>query len=112
MTQFYANGVVDNGQECEQVSDEIAQFWTVYERKSDGTSQALCDCDNPEHAVLAAERLNELADRIAELTRAMQFAVNPSLWCERDDNIYQYRGKVWFADVLEQALSKEAGNAK
>lgn len=106
MSKFYVSGVVDNDGECEQVSDENAQFWTVYERQNDGTSQALCDCCSREHAGLAAEKLNELAERIDDLARAMQFATNPSLWCERDDNIYQYRGTVWFADVLKDALSK------
>jgi hypothetical protein len=106
MSKFYVNGVVDNGEECERVSSAVAQFFTVYERKSDGTSQAICDCNNQESAGLAAERLNELDEQLSTLASAAMFATDKKLWCERDDNIFEYRGTIWYADILVDALSK------
>lgn len=106
MNKFFVSGVVDDGKECERTNDEEAQFFTVYEQQADGTSQAICDCTSRESAGLAAERFNDLAERIIELTCAMQIASDPQLWCERDDMIFQYRGEVWYADILKQALSE------
>jgi hypothetical protein len=111
MNKFYVSGVVGDGKERERTTDEEAQFFTVYERQADDTSQAICDCTNRESAGLAAERLNDLVERITELTCAMQIASDPQLWCERDDMIFQYRGEIWYADILKQALCKESGNA-
>jgi hypothetical protein len=104
--KFYVSGVVDSGEECERVSNAEAQFFTVYERKPDGTSQAICDCDSQESAGLAAERMNELDEQLSTLASAAMYATNKNLWCERDDNIFEYRGKIWYVDVLEDALSK------
>jgi hypothetical protein len=60
--------------------------------------------------VAAAERFNEQAERITELTCAMQITSDPMLWCEREDMIFQYRREIWYADILKQALRQEAGN--
>jgi hypothetical protein len=107
MDKFYISGVVDFGDHCERVIDEEAKFWTVYERLANGTSQAICDCDSRENAEHAAERMNELTAQVTSLTNAITFAVDPMLWCQREIDIFQYRGKVWYADVLNQAISKE-----
>jgi len=57
---FYFSGVIDYNGECQQVSDDEAQFWTVYERNSDGLSSAICDCYHRDDAVAATERFNAL----------------------------------------------------
>ncbi|UAN43879.1 hypothetical protein KGP17_15445 [Serratia sp. JSRIV001] len=105
--KFFVCGVIDNGQECERVSDAEAKFWTVYELQIEGTSQAIFDCDNRDNADLAAKRLNQLSTRVSVLTDAISFSMNPMLWCKRESDIFQYRGKVWYADVLKSAIEKD-----
>lgn len=69
--QFYFGAVIDHDGECQRVSDEEAQFWTVYERNADGLSSAICDCTHRNDAVAATERFNAL---IAALEQSQQYA--------------------------------------
>lgn len=52
--KYFVHGCTDDGECCERVSDEDAQFWTVYRRNEDGTSEAQFDCvtrEDAKHAV-------------------------------------------------------------
>lgn len=69
--KFYAAGVIETGGVCERAREDEAQFWTVYERKDNGTSQAICDCDSRQGADAAAAKLNAL---IAALEQAQLYA--------------------------------------
>ncbi|SXZ03433.1 hypothetical protein [Klebsiella pneumoniae] len=62
--KFYVAGVIEKDGNCELASDEETQFWTVYERQPDGTSQAICDCDGRQAAEAVAGRFNALLDEL------------------------------------------------
>lgn len=50
MSKFYYSGCKEENGQVWRVSDEEAEFFTVYERRADGTSMALEDFDNAEEA--------------------------------------------------------------
>ncbi|QKJ88062.1 hypothetical protein PMPD1_3132 [Paramixta manurensis] len=75
MTKYFVSGCIDADGETTRVSDSEAQFWTVYEREDNGTSQAVGDCDSRESAEAFASLLNSLtmrADALAAENVAMR----------------------------------------
>ncbi|MBC3214274.1 hypothetical protein [Serratia fonticola] len=44
------------------------------------------------------------------MRKAIAFAIAPGIWIQREDDIFQYCNKIWYADVLKQAISKESAN--
>lgn len=43
MEKYYVSGCVDNGIDIETVEDDVAEFWTLYERDAKGLSQGIVD---------------------------------------------------------------------
>lgn len=46
------------------------------------------------------------------MREAINFAISPCLWVQREDDIYQYRGGVWYAEVLKRSLDNGGNDAK
>lgn len=59
-SKYYVSGVIEIEGTCGRVADEDAEFWTVYERQSDGTTLALCDCYTRKAADEVAMKLRAL----------------------------------------------------
>lgn len=90
--QFYFGAVIDHDGECQRVSDEEAQFWTVYERNADGLSSAICDCTHRDDAVAATERFNAL---IAALEQSQGDAKSRGITaCELFDEVTLLRTRI------------------
>lgn len=52
-----------------------------------------------------SQQINEhLAAENAALREAIEFAIAPDMWIERDNNIFEYRYLEWYVDVLNAAL--------
>lgn len=72
MTEYYVSGCVDNGIDIETVEDDVAEFWTLYERDKDGLSQGIVDLRFREdaEAVMAVyikrDQLQEQVKALAE----------------------------------------------
>lgn len=110
---FYFSGVIDYNGECQQVSDGEAQFWTVYERNTDGLSSAICDCYHRDDAVAATERFNAL---IAALEQSRQ-QITSLFERVSGEPITNYPPDTinWLADIIEGELDASEGalvNAK
>lgn len=68
--KYYVTGCVDNGLSAEVVEDEHAEFWTLYERDSEGLSEAIIDCVSRKEAETAMAVYVE-RDRLNEQVRAL-----------------------------------------
>lgn len=135
--KFYAAGVVDFGDHCERIGDDEAQFWTVYERLIDGTSQAICDCDSRAGADAATNRLNELAEiandygmKFQKSQDALKHAVilnreasplaaklpvseiptNENFWSAVNDVLYQTEREAYYNVQLGRSDAKNLAN--
>lgn len=83
MNKYYVSGCKDNGSEIETCDDSEAKFWTLYERKDNGLSHALLDCDDRLSAEAAMavyverdtlqEQVLKLEEQLAELAAQEPF---------------------------------------
>lgn len=72
--KYYVAGCVDNGLSAEVVDDEHAEFWTLYERDSEGLSEAIIDCLSRKEAETAMAVYVE-RDQLIEQVRAVKNAL-------------------------------------
>lgn len=70
--RYYVHGVKESEDQCTCVADDVAEFWTVYERLEDGTSNAIFDTDDNSRraAEEIAARMNELATAYTALRKS------------------------------------------
>ncbi|RYM66037.1 hypothetical protein BSQ98_09895 [Serratia liquefaciens] len=57
--------------------------------------------------MLAKDDIQQLMKENQAMRKAIAFAIAPGIWIQREEAIFQYCNKVWYADVLKQAISKE-----
>lgn len=65
---LFVCGVIDEDGDCRRVSDEEAQFFTIYRQNADGASYALLDCHSRERAEYL---LNELSQVVPQFQTAL-----------------------------------------
>lgn len=58
--------------------------------------------------MLATADVQQFMNENHAMRKAIAFAIAPGIWIQREENIFQYCNKVWYADVLKQAISKES----
>jgi hypothetical protein len=56
----------------------------------------------PVKELLAALEKSEKQN--ARMREAIAFATAPDMWIQREDDVYEYRYRDWYVDVLSQAL--------
>ncbi|WP_034912934.1 hypothetical protein [Erwinia sp. 9145] len=72
MEKYYVSGVISDADgNCEMCADDVAQFWTVYERDSEGVSRAVFDCHDrlsAESAMTHLKAMDALKQQVNALT--------------------------------------------
>ncbi|OIV46777.1 hypothetical protein BK025_09045 [Sodalis sp. TME1] len=66
MKKYYVSGVREYDGVCERVTDEQSEFWTVYQRIKDCTSEAmfdLCFRSEAEEVVKVLEERDHLSEK-------------------------------------------------
>lgn len=49
--------------------------------------------------------IEQLMAANAKLREAIEFAIAPDMWVERERDIFEYRYVEWYVDVLKSALA-------
>ena len=51
-----------------------------------------------------AQALRQSAEQNEAMREAIAFATAPDMWIQREDDIYKYRYREWYANRLKQVL--------
>lgn len=57
--------------------------------------------------MLATADVQQLMKENHTMRKAIAFAIAPGIWIQREDDIFQYCGGTWYAEVLKQAICKD-----
>ncbi|ULH13095.1 hypothetical protein MF265_10215 [Serratia marcescens] len=60
--------------------------------------------------MLATADVQQFMNENRAMRKAIAFAIAPGIWIQREEDIFQYCNKIWYADVLKQAISKESAD--
>ncbi|MGO3395321.1 MAG: hypothetical protein ACTINL_02350 [Serratia proteamaculans] len=60
--------------------------------------------------MLASTDVQQFMKENHAMRKAIAFAIAPGIWIQREEDIFQYCNKIWYADVLKQAISKESAD--
>ncbi|WP_440530529.1 hypothetical protein [Serratia nevei] len=57
--------------------------------------------------MLATADVQQFMKENHAMRKAIAFAIAPGIWIQREEEIFQYCGGTWYAEVLKQAICKD-----
>ncbi|CAI2459506.1 MULTISPECIES: hypothetical protein [Serratia] len=57
--------------------------------------------------MLATTDVQQLMQENKAMRKAIAFAISPGIWIQREDEIFQYCGGTWYAEILKQSICKD-----
>lgn len=103
--QLFVCGVIDEDGDCRRVSDEEAQFFTIYRQRADGASYALIDCHSRERAeYLLGELTVTSTSATMSIPKEMPDCVYEILYKKCGDNACLFADELW--SVIVAAVQK------